>query len=126
MAHPVRADGDANMAWWAAPPMGRVSHLPGVDPELLRVALDPLPPAAPAIVHYRPTVAGPLGDLVDSLLDQLDTAALAMFPRWLTGADSFDSEGTLGVAGGGGRRGAPPRPPPPPRPGAGRPPPRAA
>ncbi|MEV1157878.1 DUF559 domain-containing protein [Micromonospora chokoriensis] len=98
MAHPVRADGDASAAWWAAPPTGRVSHLPGIDPELLRVALDPLPPAAPAIVHYRPTVTGPLGDLVDTLLDQLDTAALAMFPRWLTGADHLDSEGTLAVA----------------------------
>ncbi|MEU7799127.1 DUF559 domain-containing protein [Micromonospora arborensis] len=98
MAHPVRANGDANGAWWATPPTRRVSHLPGVDPELLRVTLDPLPPAAPAIVHYRPTVVGPLGDLVDTLLDQLDTAALAMFPRWLAGADRFDSEGTLGVA----------------------------
>ncbi|MFE9917978.1 endonuclease domain-containing protein [Micromonospora sp. NPDC005553] len=98
MAHPVPADGDASRAWWAAPPTGRVSHLPGIDPELLRVALDPLPPAAPAMVHYRPTVTGSLGDLVDTLLDQLDTAALAMFPRWLTGADHLDSEGTLGVA----------------------------
>ncbi|MEU1590387.1 DUF559 domain-containing protein [Micromonospora sp. NPDC005710] len=98
MAHPVRADGDANGAWWAAPPTRRVSHLPGVDPELLRVAFDPLPPAAPAIVHYRPTVTGALGDLVGTLLDQLDVAARTMFPRWLTGADRFDSEGTLGVA----------------------------
>ncbi|MFE9192872.1 endonuclease domain-containing protein [Micromonospora sp. NPDC007208] len=98
MAHPVRAIGDANRAWWAAPPARRVSHLQGIDPELLRVALDPLPRAAPAIVHYRPTVTGPLGDLVDTLLGHLDTAALAMFPRWLTGADRFDGEGTLGVA----------------------------
>ncbi|SCF36910.1 endonuclease domain-containing protein [Micromonospora saelicesensis] len=98
MAHPVRANGDARRAWWAAPPTGRVSHLPGIDPELLRVALDPLPPAAPAIVHYRPTVTRPLGDLVDTVLDQLDTAALAMFPRWLAGADHVDSDGTLGVA----------------------------
>ncbi len=99
MAHPVRANGDADGAWWAGPPTRRVSHLPGVDPELLRVALDPLPPAAPAIVHYRPpTAVGPLGDLVDALLDQLDSAALAMFPRWLSGADRFDSESPLGVA----------------------------
>lgn len=98
MAHPVRANGDASSAWWAAPPTGRVSHLPGIDPEMLRVALDPLPRAAPAIVHYRPTVTGSLGVLVDTVLDQLDSAALAMFPRWLTGADHVDSEGTLGVA----------------------------
>ncbi|MBQ0902173.1 DUF559 domain-containing protein [Micromonospora sp. U21] len=84
--------------WWAAPPTRRVSHLPDVDPELLRVALDPLPPAAPAVVHYRPTVVGPIGDLVDTLLDQLDSAALAMFPSWLAGADRFEREGTLGVA----------------------------
>ncbi|MGC4747432.1 endonuclease domain-containing protein [Micromonospora sp. DT201] len=98
MAHPVRANGDANGAWWATPPTRRVSHLPGVDPELLRVALDPLPPAAPAIVHFRPTLIGPLGDLVDALLDQLDVAALAMFPRWLAGADRLERDGTLGVA----------------------------
>ncbi|MEK8106039.1 hypothetical protein NKG94_14355 [Micromonospora sp. M12] len=76
---PVRADGAASAAWWAAPTR-RVSHLRAVDPELLRVALDPLPPAAPAVVHYRPRVVGSLGDLVDALLDQLDSAALAMFP----------------------------------------------
>ncbi|MEU8283739.1 DUF559 domain-containing protein [Micromonospora sp. NPDC048905] len=98
MVEPVRAGGGANGVWWAAPPMRRVSHLPAVDPEVLRVALDPLPPEAPAVVHYRPTVVGPLGDLVDDLLDQLDTAALAMFPSWLAGADRFDSDGTLGVA----------------------------
>lgn len=98
MAHPVRADGAASAAWWAGPPTRRVSHLRAVDPELLRVALDPLPPAAPAVVHYRPRVVGALADLVDALLDQLDSAALAMFPSWLAGADRFESEGTLGVA----------------------------
>ncbi|MFI7573919.1 endonuclease domain-containing protein [Micromonospora sp. NPDC049497] len=84
--------------WWAAPPPRRVSHLPDVDPELLRVALDPLPPSAPAVVHYRPTVVGPLGDLVDALLDQLDAVALTMFPRWLPGAERLDGDGALGVA----------------------------
>ncbi|MFG1840567.1 endonuclease domain-containing protein [Micromonospora sp. NPDC049175] len=98
MAQPVRAEGGGDGAWWAAPPMRRVSHLPAVDPEVLRVALDPLPPAAPTVVHFRPATVGPLVDLVDDLLDQLDTAALAMFPSWLAGADRFESEGTLGVA----------------------------
>ncbi|SCL15295.1 Very-short-patch-repair endonuclease [Micromonospora nigra] len=84
--------------WWAVPPPRRVSHLPDLDPELLRVALDPLPAAAPAVVHYRPAAVGPLGDLVDALLDQLDAVALAMFPRWLPGGEGFDGGGTLGVA----------------------------
>ncbi|MGK5671323.1 endonuclease domain-containing protein [Micromonospora sp. URMC 106] len=84
--------------WWAGPPPRRVSHLPDADPELLRVALDPLPPAAPAIVHCRPTVVGPLGDLVDVLLDELDAVVLAMFPRWLPGADRLDGGGPLGAA----------------------------
>ncbi|MEU5909330.1 DUF559 domain-containing protein [Micromonospora sp. NPDC047527] len=84
--------------WWAASAPRRVSHLPGVDPELLRVALDPLPPEAPALVHYRPVVVGPLGDLVSTLLDQLDSVAVAMFPSWLPGADGFDGQGTLSVA----------------------------
>jgi len=84
--------------WWAAAPPRRVSHLPDVDPELLRVALDPLPPGAPAVVHYRPVAVGPLGDLVSTLLDQLDSVALAMFPNWLPGAAGFDGQGELSVA----------------------------
>ncbi|MFG1914873.1 endonuclease domain-containing protein [Micromonospora sp. NPDC048898] len=98
MAHPVRADGEADQAWWAAPPTRRVSHLPAVDPEVLRVALDPLPPAAPAVVHYRPTAVDSLGDLVADVLDQLDTAARAMFPGWLPDAARLETEGTLGSA----------------------------
>ncbi|MFG2050483.1 endonuclease domain-containing protein [Micromonospora sp. NPDC048935] len=98
MAHPVRADGEADRAWWAAPPTRRVSHLPAVDPEVLRVALDPLPPTAPAVVHYRPTAVGSLGALVADLLDHLDTAARAMFPGWLPDARRLEAEGTLGAA----------------------------
>ncbi|MEU7585583.1 hypothetical protein AB0A95_04700 [Micromonospora sp. NPDC049230] len=98
MAHPVRADGAADRAWWAAPPTRRVSHLPAVDPEVLRVALDPLPPAAPVVVHYRPTAVGSLGDLVADVLDQLDTAACAMFPGWLPDAARLETEGNLGAA----------------------------
>ncbi|MFF5180764.1 endonuclease domain-containing protein [Micromonospora sp. NPDC000316] len=84
--------------WWAAAPPRRVSHLPAADPELLRVALDPLPPGAPAVVHYRPAAVGTLGDLVSTLLDQLDSMALAMFPNWLPGAAGFDGPGGLSVA----------------------------
>ncbi|RKN51045.1 endonuclease domain-containing protein [Micromonospora endolithica] len=84
--------------WWAGLPQGQVSHLPDVDPELLRVALDPLPPTAPAVVHYRPAEVGRIGDLMAALLDELDAVALALFPRWLPGAEHLDGGGALSVA----------------------------
>ncbi|MCX4470726.1 hypothetical protein C5N14_25195 [Micromonospora sp. MW-13] len=88
----------AGADWWAAVPPRRVSHLVDVDPELLRLALDPLPPAAPAVLTHRPERGLPLPGLVAALLDQLADAARALFPRWLPGAGRLDGGGTLGVA----------------------------
>ncbi|MEO3780669.1 DUF559 domain-containing protein [Micromonospora sp. B11E3] len=84
--------------WWTAAPPRRVSHLAGVDPELFRLALDPLPPAAPAVVAYRPRPGLDLAGLVGAVLDALEGAARAWYPRWLPGADRLDGGGPLGVA----------------------------
>jgi very-short-patch-repair endonuclease len=84
--------------WWAVPPAQQVSYLVGADPELLRMALDPLPVNAPAVVQFRPTAGGPLGDQVTVLLDELDRAATALFPSWLPGAERLDASPGLGVA----------------------------
>jgi very-short-patch-repair endonuclease len=81
---------EVSAQWWTAPPEHRVSYLVGADPELLRIALDPLPPHAPAVVQFRPATVGPLGDQVTILLDELDRAAAALFPRWLPGAEQLD------------------------------------
>jgi very-short-patch-repair endonuclease len=84
--------------WWGVPPRLRVSHLIGVQGDLLALALDPLPPGAPAVVRFRPPPGGSLTELVELLLGELDRAAVALFPSWLPGAHAFDGPGPLGVA----------------------------
>jgi very-short-patch-repair endonuclease len=83
--------------WWTVPPAHQVSYLLDTDPELLRIALDPLPDNAPAVVQFRPGSGGPLGDQVSVLLDELDRAAVALFPSWLPGAERLDPSQGLGV-----------------------------
>jgi len=73
-----------------------VSYLVGAEPERLNIALDPLPPTAPAVVEFRP-IAGSRGDPVNVLLDELDRAAMALYPRWLPGAEQLDASQGLGV-----------------------------
>jgi very-short-patch-repair endonuclease len=84
--------------WWAIPPQGEVSYLAGADPVLLSISLDPLPDGAPAVVEFRPAVTGRFEDLVAVLLDELDRAAVALFPRWLPGAEELDGANRLGIA----------------------------
>ncbi|MEH1015439.1 DUF559 domain-containing protein [Micromonospora sp. CPCC 206060] len=84
-------------AWWMVPPLGQVSHLVGVPPELLEIALDPLPDGAPAIVRFRPPVKVCAADQMTILLTELDRAAVALFPRWLPGADRLGAPDRLGV-----------------------------
>jgi very-short-patch-repair endonuclease len=84
--------------WWAVAPPHQVSYLASVDPELLSIALDPLPDTAPAVVQFRPVARAGTGDLVALLLDELDKAAVALFPHWLSGAERLDGPQGLGLA----------------------------
>lgn len=84
--------------WWAEPPSGQATYLAGVDPALLSVGLDPLPPGAPAVVRFRPAPGLRIGQHVSAFLDALDRAALELFPRWLPGAERLDGPSGLGVA----------------------------
>jgi very-short-patch-repair endonuclease len=84
--------------WWAVAPPHQVSYLASVDPELLSIALDPLPDTAPAVVRFRPAARAGTGDLVALLLDELDKAAVALFPHWLSGAERLDGPQGLGLA----------------------------
>jgi very-short-patch-repair endonuclease len=84
--------------WWGVPPLLRVSHLVGVQGDLLALALDPLPPGAPAVVRFRPPPSGSLTERIELLLGELDRAAVALFPSWLPGAGSLDGPRPLGVA----------------------------
>jgi very-short-patch-repair endonuclease len=84
--------------WWAVPPLFRTTHVTGAEPDLLALGLDPLPPGAPAVVRFRPARACALADQVALLLDELDDAAVALFPAWLPGAEVLDGPRPLGVA----------------------------
>jgi very-short-patch-repair endonuclease len=82
--------------WWAAPPPRQVCYLAGADPELLAIALDPLPPASPVVVQFRPAPGGAVRDQIAALLDGMDRAAVALFPRWLPEAAHLDPSAELG------------------------------
>jgi very-short-patch-repair endonuclease len=84
--------------WWLTPPAWQVSYLADVDPELLSIALDPLPPTAPAVTQFRPGAGRPLSDQVALLLSELDRAAIALFPSWLPGADQLDVPQPVSIA----------------------------
>lgn len=84
--------------WWTVPPARQVSYLTGVHPELLDVALDPLPASAPAVVRFRPAAGIRAAGQVEMLLDELERAAVTLFPRWLPGAERLDGSAGLGVA----------------------------
>ncbi|GAA1771575.1 hypothetical protein GCM10009681_48780 [Luedemannella helvata] len=89
----------AGAAWWASLPPHRVTYVgPGIDPDLLAVSLDPLPDDAPAVLRFRPSATGPLGDQVSVLLSELDRAATSLFPAWLPGADRLAGPQGRGVA----------------------------
>jgi very-short-patch-repair endonuclease len=84
--------------WWDEPPPGQASYLADVDPALLNIAVDPLPPGAPAVIRFRPAPARQVGQYVTEFLDALDGAALDLFPRWLAGAERLDGASALSVA----------------------------
>ncbi|MEU4781317.1 DUF559 domain-containing protein [Micromonospora sp. NPDC023633] len=92
------ASGAPSGNWWAALPPRQVSHLPDIDAELLHVGLDPVPVAAPVVVRYHVPDHSGFTDLLAAVLDELDHAALQMFPRWLPGAERLDGAGALGAA----------------------------
>lgn len=93
-----RAIGGTAADWWNVAPRRQVSHLSGAAPELLALAVDALPPGAPVVVRYRPRPGVSLREQVAAVLDELDSVAVALFPRWLPGAERSDGPGALGTA----------------------------
>lgn len=84
--------------WWEVPPPLQASYLAGADPELLAIDLDPLPAGAPAVVQFRPAAVVAAADHVTVILEELDRAALALFPAWLPGAEHLEGPQGHGVA----------------------------
>jgi very-short-patch-repair endonuclease len=68
-------------------PSDRVLRLAGLTEAQLAVSLDPLPEGAPVVVRYRlpPSPRQPL-DVVDDVLDRLESVAMELFPAWLPSA----------------------------------------
>ncbi|MFB4287771.1 endonuclease domain-containing protein [Nonomuraea sp. ATR24] len=77
---------------WSRSPAGRVVWA-GADPDAIELAADPLPEDGPAIVTYTARPARTAADLVAAVLDELDAAALALFPAWLPAAATLDGPG---------------------------------
>ncbi|WP_336207350.1 endonuclease domain-containing protein [Nonomuraea sp. LPB2021202275-12-8] len=85
------------MRSWAALPVGRVVRLEGADADAVAQAIDPLPEGSPAIVTYAAVEARSATAMVTSVLDELDAAAVALFPAWLPGAEGIDGPGGANV-----------------------------
>lgn len=81
---------------WAELPTDRVVRLRGAKADAISLSIDPLPDSAPAIVTYFAGKAWSATEMVAGLLNELETAAIGLFPAWLPGA-----EGILGPGGAG-------------------------
>lgn len=81
---------------WARLPTGRVVSLADVPPDAVTLLLDPLPADAPAVITYFAKSAHSVIEMVSSVLAELETAALRLFPAWLP-----EAEGITGPQGAG-------------------------
>jgi very-short-patch-repair endonuclease len=84
--------------FWAELPPGRVARLAGASPEALALALEPLLPGAPAVLTCRAPAGPAAARLVGGLLDQLEAAAIDLYPAWLPGAEAIAGPGGGGAA----------------------------
>lgn len=83
--------------FWAGLPPGRVVNLVGASPEAIALALEPLPADAPAVVTCHPASELSSARVVAAVLDQLERAALDLYPAWLPGAEAITGPGGAGV-----------------------------
>jgi very-short-patch-repair endonuclease len=83
---------------WPDLPVGRAIRLTGASPDALALMLDPLPDGAPAVVTYRPASAPSLAAVTGEALDELERAAIRLFPVWLPGAEAVAGPAGAGAA----------------------------
>ncbi|HEV7419486.1 MAG TPA: DUF559 domain-containing protein [Mycobacterium sp.] len=71
-------------------PSDRILRLAGLTEAQLAVSLDPLPRGAPVVVRYRvvPSSRRSL-DVVDDVLERLESVAMDLFPAWLPSATAI-------------------------------------
>jgi Protein of unknown function (DUF559) len=82
---------------WGDLPIGRVVGLTGAAPAALALTLVPLPAEAPAVVIYRPRSPTSAGEMAAGALDELESAALELFPAWLPGAVDIRGPSGAGI-----------------------------
>ncbi|MGH3680089.1 MAG: endonuclease domain-containing protein [Natronosporangium sp.] len=86
------------VGFWVGLPPSRVVQLVGASPEAIALALEPLPADAPAVLTcHATTELTSAGAMLAALLDQLERAALDLYPAWLPGASGLDGPGGAGV-----------------------------
>jgi hypothetical protein len=93
----MTSGGRGSTRLWGELPIGRVVRLDGATAAELALTLVPLPANAPAIVIYRPRPPEHPGEVAAGALDELDGAALGLFPAWLPDAAGIRGPGGAGV-----------------------------
>jgi Protein of unknown function (DUF559) len=98
-------------------PTDRALYLDGASPEAIALSVEPLPDGAPAIVTYSPRVGEALSSptspgaaqsatstarsqaaIVAEILQELDRAAMQLYPAWLPEAAGIKSPAGAGIA----------------------------
>jgi hypothetical protein len=93
----MTSEGTGATRLWGELPIGRVVRLEGATAAALALTLVPLPANAPAVVIYRPRPPESAGEVAAAALDELDGAALGLFPAWLPNAEGICGPGGAGV-----------------------------
>ncbi|MER5643402.1 DUF559 domain-containing protein [Streptosporangium sp. NPDC002524] len=87
---------------WGDLPVGRVLRLAGVDSSIdanvMELLLNPLPETGPAVVTYTATGGESASEVVESILRELETLAIGLFPAWLPEGERLSGPGGGGVA----------------------------
>jgi hypothetical protein len=90
-------EGAGTSRLWGDLPVGHVVSLAGATPAALALTLVPLPAGAPAVVVYRPGPRESAGEVAAGALDELEGAALGLFPAWLPDAAGISGPGGAGI-----------------------------
>lgn len=83
--------------WCACLPAGRVVRLDGSAYDEVIAALDPPPDDAPAVLSCHVGATDSASATAAGILDELEVAALMLFPAWLPGGDDLRGRSTLEV-----------------------------
>ncbi|MEU4830956.1 DUF559 domain-containing protein [Streptosporangium sp. NPDC023615] len=86
---------------WGDLPVGRLLRLAGadftIDINVMESMLNPLPETGPAVITYAVAEADSVSGMVDSVLRDLETLAIGLFPAWLPGGEKLSGPGGGGV-----------------------------